>query len=74
MKIKMLQDRFVREGSSLEKDKEYKVLVRAFDSGWIIEIQRPRSTRRAFVGDDECEVVKESLISKIKNRFSVQEQ
>lgn len=71
MKIRMLQDRFVYKGISLEKGKEYEVVSRAVgDKGWKIIYHRPRSTKWLIVTDDECEVINEGLLSKVKSMIS----
>jgi len=68
MKIIMLEDRFIDKGISLKKGKEYEVVSRAVgDKGWKIIYQKPRSTRWVLVTDDECEVVSEGFIAKVKN-------
>ena len=68
----MLQDRFIYKGVSLEKGKEYEVINRAAgDKGWKIIYQKPRSHVWVLVIDDECVVVKENLIMKIKNKLRV---
>ena len=64
MTVKMLETR----GRILEKGKDYKVIERCITGdGWIVEIKFPRSIKRAFVLDKDCEVVKEGLFIWVKD-------
>jgi hypothetical protein len=71
MKIRMLKDYRILANLKLIKDHEYRVASRSTDDkGWLIEVRLAKSMKQAFVPDEDCIVIKDSLFTKIKRKLT----